>query len=1293
MAPSSKNKKKKSKAKHIKKNHTNQNSNSINSNEINAEVFDSSEEYPTSRVIKSAPNGDVIVESLSNNNENENNKNRNLDTSSVAAVLDNHWETLSPEVKKNILRIDKEEVFDVIQKYQSNHNCNCSVCGRRHMAMDQEMERIYNTLYEIDKVKDPEINPVKFHLGIIQELQLSKQNQNVSGEDNNHRSIESPSGIQQNNNNTINELKTFLPSNNVESLKEEVMNFKQRKQHIDDDLLNQNNKGQLNKNSEDNNNNNNNNVDENDDTDIDIHSENNSMLSNENLDKQYRDFTKKFISSHPKLANEYVNKMMLYPEMLNVTNSMMGIGSDKNFIESMTDFVAQKLRDGAENLHKDGLGDPKVFTTMLHNGTPLTPEEYIELQRNIADRMTNSYDTKKREFSSISPLEKELFVRFMLSDNRKQFEDIVMQSFREKFDYEFGGSSISASLAAAAAAATLTNPLAALNSHNNSQNNGNKFHNFENNNDISDEEYDYSEYEDEEEDENEGDEDAYDDEEHEGSEILSDYLEDEDHPRPEYSEHAHYDANHHMITHHQEHGNYLHHPHNGINGREYVGSDEFDDDRDIYDDDEEEDLDDEGEDDMDDDDGYESPIDEAGRLEEGRKLLQIAITKLLQGRILESYHETEAENNRLKLLQELEDEQKSKENKKQKKQKKKEKEKEKKKQQQLAKEEEKRKKIEEEERIKKEQEARELERREAQRKKVEDAKRKKDEEKRRKLEEQRKREEQQELQRKAKEEQKRKRDEEKKKKEEEKKRLKEKKQAETEAQAQSQVETPVEYIKQQEEYVSPVRTADSSPLKASKEETKPKKPTESKKVENVNDDITNMINAATASQPISTSPSHLQNLLKPQIPNASTPVANMPNNLMEQSLNQLPMDSNPLFPATNSLLSTPVLPASRQNENSGLYSSLSNNPPPGLAGLSNGAIETPLWNSYSTPNVSHNLGNPMLPNDPMKYHSATATPQTRLASYNPINSSNQPKQSFADELNSLTNILSYSGLHDSNFTTTSADQMWGNNQGNSVSSPMISQPLNGMPGTGSLLHNSVPPSAMHPFMDSHPPRSGSIWNNSTIDQTHQTPLNNSGTPSLMVGGNTMNRQLQEQPNDVSNLLPSSIWSEPTPNFATPTNNLATNISPLNNEFKNEQSSIPDMIYKECKFLQQQDHSQQPYIPVDALFHRMSFLGLDYNTLLNIVISMKSKYDIDTINNGNGIITHLVLKSNNASNNVMNTPTSMPDISARNPHEKMGLMNGSFNLNNANDTLGNTESRHIPFPPGSLLHNSIPSSGI
>jgi len=665
MAPSSKNKKKKAKAKHGKKNHSNNDiSPSRLPTEMNAEVFDSSEEYPTSRVIKSGPNGDVIVESITSDDDDMKHKKKNdakdntdnmnnNEPSTMASVLDNHWETLSPEIKKRILRIDKNEVFYVIQKYQSTHNCNCTVCGRRHMSMDQEMERIYNTLYEIDKVKDPEINPVKFHLGIIKELQLSRHTDENNTE-------ESPSRVPHDD--TLNgstPIKSFIPSSNVESLKEEVMHFKQNRQrkYIDDESSNQN-KGQLNTEDEEN---------------VLETKQNAPQIA---LAQQYKDFTKNFISSHPKLASEYVNKMMLYPDMLNVTNNMMGIGSDKNFVATMTDFVAQKLKNGADEINKDGMGDPKVFTTMLHNGTPLTPDEYIELQRNIADRMTNSYDTKKREFNSISPLEKELFVRFMLSDNRKQFEDIVMQSFREKFDYEFGGSSISASLAAAAAAATLTNPLSALNSTQDST----KFHNYDARNDVSDDEYEYSDYDDEEEEE--------DDDEHGGSGILSDYLEDEDetHPKASYDEDGHFDANDHMMKHHPEHLNYTPQPNNG-NFHQYLGSDEFEEDGDSYDDDEEEaeeeefegeeeeEEEEEGEDNDigDEEDGYESPYDEAERLEEGRKLLQIAITKLLQGRILESYHESEAENNRLKLLKELEDEQKSKEEKKQKKQKKKEK--------------------------------------------------------------------------------------------------------------------------------------------------------------------------------------------------------------------------------------------------------------------------------------------------------------------------------------------------------------------------------------------------------------------------------------------------------------------------------------------------------------------------------------------------------------------------------------------------------------------------------------------
>ena len=60
MPSNSRNKKKKSKSKN--NNNSKKKNNDNISRDICAEVFDESEDYPTSRVIKRAPNGEVIVE-------------------------------------------------------------------------------------------------------------------------------------------------------------------------------------------------------------------------------------------------------------------------------------------------------------------------------------------------------------------------------------------------------------------------------------------------------------------------------------------------------------------------------------------------------------------------------------------------------------------------------------------------------------------------------------------------------------------------------------------------------------------------------------------------------------------------------------------------------------------------------------------------------------------------------------------------------------------------------------------------------------------------------------------------------------------------------------------------------------------------------------------------------------------------------------------------------------------------------------------------------------------------------
>ena len=1242
MAPSSKKNKKKSKSKGGKKGHSANDpaGTSTTPNGVTAEVYDSNRDYPTSRVIKSAPNGDVIVEPLGDGEENteeqgnEGDQNHPIfsdDLTRKAAILDAHWETLPANAKKDILKIDKDDVFDVIKMYQNHQNCNCSVCGRRHIAIDQEMEKIYNMLYEIDKVKDPEMNPIKFHLGIIKELQLSK-----SGANN-----QTPQLPPQNADDESSAIDHFVPSKNVSYLKEEVMHFKKskQKQHCEMEEVDE----EAHEHGE---------VEEEVPSEIEspvvqAHTEITSRpqfgpeppLKNENeeeLRARYMDFATKFISSHSKIATDFVDKVMSYPEMRSMADNLINMIPEKNFAQALKDFCEEQITKGEGNIREGALADPVGFTTMLHHGTPLTHEEYTELQRNIADRMTSSYDTKNREFNSISPLEKELFVRFMFGDDREKFENVVLQSFRDKFDQEFGGSSVSASLAAAAAAATLTNPLTSIGSGHSDEGFG-QYIDHENG---SEDNYSYSDY----------DEDV--DEDEEGSELLSDYLEDENSVDAisEYGdEHADF------------HGRHPGHNHQG-DLHHYQNSDEFMDEHDSYDDDEDVDENDEE---------CESDLDEAERLEEGRKLLQIAITKLLQGRIIQSYHESQADNNRLKLLQELEDEQKSKEQKKQKKQKKKEKEKEKKRQQQLAKEEEKRKKLEEQERLKKEQEQRELERREAQRKKVEEAKKKKDEEKRRKLEEQRKREEQQERQRKLKEEQKRKREEEKRKKEDEKKLAMENK-------AKKQAEN-ISTAAPESSEIPPVENKAPSSISSSPYSSEiPTAPdaaaSTTKKPENFNDDIASIISAATVSQSISSSPSHLQNLLQPNLSAAATSGMNTPSQSNALNMGQMPVETQQLFPGASNLLSAPALPTSRQSQFDNVYSPMPGTPASGIsatARIPGGNFEPPLWSSFQTPMASQNMTTSALPLDTVPNQNTTGTPLNGLASFSSLNNGVQSQATFANELNSLTDMLSYSGLNDNHFKSRSIDPVWHDQTSASLASHAGVPPIS---SNTDSMRNSVSSAPMQP-------RAGSIWNSNPLEQSIQTPLTNhlGGVPEL---GNPISAPQPTIPStDSANLLPSNIWSEAVPQYTT-----TQSTSPLPaNTHRGSGNAYTAAILSECTRMMQQDPTQM-YLSVDALYHRVGYLGLDYNAFINVLLQMQGAHDCQLISGANGAITHIVPMRKPA-----NHINPNPNVLA---HPSSSSLNGGFppQFNDGSMTGNPMPSAQQPLDPTSMRLNAVPPPG-
>ncbi|CAI4050013.1 hypothetical protein SKDZ_14G2320 [Saccharomyces kudriavzevii ZP591] len=1225
MPPNSKNKRRKNKSKqHTKKNGNLDPEQHINPahlvSRMEPELYHTESEYPTSRVIKRAPNGDVIVEPI-NMDDDKNERATDLsenkdskDSTSLAFTLDSHWESLSPEEKKTILRIEKEEVFNVIRNYQDDHSCSCSVCGRRHLAMDQEMERIYNTLYAMDKDKDPETNPVKFHLGIIKELQISKNQQ--------QNDLHSAKGEV---------VKTFLSSSTVDSLKEEVLHFKQKQLSKQEPVheetadstsfLEENlNNVHINKTAS-------------------TISTNLDSVNDEELKQKYSNFTKTFISSHPKIAQEYVQKMMMYPNIRALTDDLMS-NNGQGFLNAIEDFVQDdqlltpKKDDSAtddKSSYAD-LTDPKEFTTMLHSGEPLTEDEYADLQRNIAERMTNAYDTTSKQFKDVSQLEKELFTRFMSGNDKKYFRELIIQSFRNKFDGELGPSVLAATLSSCFSSQTKDNSIDTDSIYE----------------DEEEEDYDYSEYA-------------------EDSEEVSEYEEVEEEKR-----FSHYDDKNnevrdtlHLSDDHEHKGqnHSYHHYHNVSTHSEDEGSEEeyisdvdlprdslqhYRDDDGILDEDEDDlegrDENEEQDEEDEEEDAYDSGLDESDRLEEGRKLIQIAITKLLQSRIMASYHEKQADNNRLKLLQELEEEKRKKREKEEKKQKKREKEKEKKKLQQLAKEEEKRKREEEKERLKKELEEREMKRREAQRKKVEEAKRKKDEERKRRLEEQQRREEMQEKQRKQREEQKRKREEEKKRIREQKRLQQEKLQREKEEEEKKRIVTEDKLRKQKlsEEQISAnvyssnffaengVSNSASSQLLPSinryQEESN----------RSINDEILKMVNGVAASKPVSPTGFNIHDLLLSSNDNQMAAI--------EQPQLSQPANKNNAFGSatipnavnfstnSSSLAENDYLMRSQTQQNGSML-------------MPNGSSSTKLLPNDFVLSSWGGSTNTLSTNSACKPPNIQATglsPQVQRLSPQPtiptfgLSEDGTHRKSFAEELNTLTSMLSSAGFADTSLSSgfpQSQRSVW-NDQKSSFSGPTTA---------GNFNNNSVQSGMILPSTMTNAemlPHRTSIWDNSS------TPM--ASKPD--VAGHNMSSTAQDSPV----FMPSNIWSNNN-TYSEPY--LAGNTKPPSGiPHGMDESHILDSIYNTYLTISLPDSLNQ-YVAVGTLFQSLMGFNMDYSTFIHKLISMQAVYNCEFFTDPNGTITHVRFARQSPTShskgllsklfNDMNDPTTTPFTSR--PH--------------------------------------------
>lgn len=162
---------------------------------VEATLNDPDVEYPTSRVIKQAPNGDVIIESLDEPSD--------AHTKSVTAnIWDNatleeqenlkaFWESLDEAQKIELVKIDKKSIMDIfknesktvntLNNHQNNSNtqggltstsggalngsstnvnipgapsnssngaCTCSYCGRKNNFIEDELENIYDNHFD-----------------------------------------------------------------------------------------------------------------------------------------------------------------------------------------------------------------------------------------------------------------------------------------------------------------------------------------------------------------------------------------------------------------------------------------------------------------------------------------------------------------------------------------------------------------------------------------------------------------------------------------------------------------------------------------------------------------------------------------------------------------------------------------------------------------------------------------------------------------------------------------------------------------------------------------------------------------------------------------------------------------------------------------------------------------------------------------------------------------------------------------------------------------------------------------
>lgn len=80
-------------------------------------------------------------------NQKDSSKIWNTSTAEERERIKEFWLSLGEEERRSLVKVEKEAVLRKM-KEQQKHSCSCTVCGRKRVAIEEELEVLYDAYYE-----------------------------------------------------------------------------------------------------------------------------------------------------------------------------------------------------------------------------------------------------------------------------------------------------------------------------------------------------------------------------------------------------------------------------------------------------------------------------------------------------------------------------------------------------------------------------------------------------------------------------------------------------------------------------------------------------------------------------------------------------------------------------------------------------------------------------------------------------------------------------------------------------------------------------------------------------------------------------------------------------------------------------------------------------------------------------------------------------------------------------------------------------------------------------------------